>query len=324
MLTTVTHEDLYILVVTMIIAVIGCVDSGKSSLCGRILVETGGIDKRDIEKIQKEATILKRPTQWLANLIDIDSDEKSRGITLSPGSVSFVYREKIHHLIDNPGHKSLLNTMINASSKADISILVISARQEELTKGLDQSLEHTMLCRVLGITILIVCISKIECIDWNVNKYNTIVKNINKRIKKFNFEKIIFCPLSAKLSQNIKQKHNNTLAEYSLLDIIDSIKISPRTTNWIKPFDNKVKAQLIFDNISKLISPGFKCKIHSLDKVYDTEFYTIKNKNLNFVTPNNPKGRVIDCCLNIKTNDYLNINIILRDSNSTLAYGILH
>ena len=214
--------------------------------------------------------------------------------------------------------------MINASSKADISILVISARKEEYTKCLEQSLEHAMLCRVLGIAIMIVCITKIECIEWDFDKYNTIVKNINNRLKKLNFEKNIFRPVSAKLSQNIKEKYNNTLADNSLLDIIDNLKIPQRTSNRIKPFDNKVKAKLIFHNISKLISPGFKCCLHSLDKVYNTEFHTIKNKNRNFVTPNNPKGRVIDCCLNIKTNDYLNINIILRDSKCTLAYGILY
>lgn len=279
---------------------------------------------RDIKKIQKEAKILKKPNQWLANLIDIDSDEQKRGMTLAPSLVSFVYREKFHTLINNPGHKSLINTMINASSKADIAILVLSARQEEFTKGLDQGFEHTMLCRILGVTILIVSINKIECIEWNLNKYSMIVNTIKKRLKKLNFEKIIFCPVSSKLSQNIKTKYDNTLAENSLLDIIDSLKIPKRTTNCIKPFENKVKAHLIFHNIPKIISPGFKCLLHSFDKTYNIEFHSIKNKNLNFVTSNNSKGMVIDCCLNIKTNDHLNINTLIRDSYGSLAYGLLY
>ena len=192
----------------MRIAVIGSVNVGKSSLCGQILVQTCSINERYIQKIKKESLILKKNNQFLANLIDIDSNERVRGKTLNPSVVSFVHKEKTHWLIDNPGDKTLVNTIISDTSKADLAILVISARQEELNKSIDHCLEHTTICRVFGISILIVCINKVDCIQWNHNKLNEIVNYIKKSLKKLKFERLVFCPISTSLSQNIISKYD--------------------------------------------------------------------------------------------------------------------
>ena len=313
---------IYIIIKAMIISVIGGVDIGKSSLISRILIETESIGNRVIEKIQKEAKILKKPNQWLAHLIDNDYDEKERGMTLTPSSASFVYKGKNHIIVNNPGHKSLTNTMISSSSKADIAILVVSASQEEFTKCLDQGFEHSLICRILGLKTVLVCINKAEFIDSN-DKYTTIVNTIKNRLKKIRFERIIFCPISAKSSQNIKN-HDSKFVDNSLLDIIDNLKIPKRDTNCIKPFENKVKAKLIFHKIPNIISPGFKCLLHSLDKTYNVEFDTIKNDDLNFITAKNSKSKLIDCSLNISTTDFLDTNTMLRKDDLTLAYGYIH
>ena len=306
----------------MIITVIGGVDVGKSSLISRILIETDSIDNREIRKFQKEAESLKKPNQWLPNLIDTDKNEKERGITLEAHQETFNYKGKNHTIINNPGHMSLTNTMIKASSQSDTSILVASANQKELTKCLDQGFEHALICRILGIRTLIVCINKAEFIDSN-NNYESIVNTIKHRLKKLRFENIIFCPVSATLSKNIKN-HDSELVDNSLLDIIDNLKIPRRDTTFLKPIENKVKARLIFHDIPKIISPGFTCLIHSLDKTYNAEFNSIKNDDINFVTASNSKSKLIDCTLNISTNDHLDINCILRKNDMTIAYGVLY
>ena len=107
----------------MKISVIGGVDTGKSSLISRILIETDSLNNRDINKSQKEAESLKKPNQWLPNLVDTNPNEKEKGITLEPSQELFTYKDKSHTLVNNPGHISLTNTMIKASSKSDISIL---------------------------------------------------------------------------------------------------------------------------------------------------------------------------------------------------------
>ena len=249
----------------MIITVIGGVDVGKSSLISRILIETDTINTREIQKSKKEAESLKKQNQWLPNLIDTHQEEKERGITLEPSLETFTYKTKKYTLINNPGHISLTNTMIKASSKSDTSILVVSANQKELTKCLDQGFEHALICRILGIRTLIVCINKAEFIDSN-NNYESIVNTIKHRLKKLRFEKIIFCPVSATLSKNIKN-HDYKSVDNSLLDVIDSLKIPKRDTIFLKPFENKVKARLIFHKIPKIISQGFTCSLHSLDKI---------------------------------------------------------
>ena len=307
----------------MIITVIGGVDVGKSSLISRILIETGCIDNREIDKIQKEAKIIKKPNQWLPNLIDTNHEEKERAITIEPSLETFMYKGKNYSIVNNPGHKSLTNTMIKASSKSDIAILVVSAHQKEFTKCLYQGFEHALICRIIGITTLIVCINKAELINSNTNKYETIVNTIKQQLKKLRFEKMIFCAVSAKLSQNIK-KHDSELVDNSLLDIIDNLKIPKRDTKCIKPFENKIKAKLIFHNIQNIISPGFTCLLHSLDKTYNVEFNSIKNDDINFVTASNSKSKLINCSLNISTNDHLDINCILRKNDMTIAYGVLY
>ena len=306
----------------MIITVIGAPDVGKSSLISRILIETDSIDKREIDKMQKEAIIMKKPNQWLPDLIDTDKNERERGITLHSHQEVFNYRGKNHTIINNPGHKSLTNIMIISSSKADLAIIVISSKEGEFNKSLEQAFEQSLICRIQGINKIIACINKAEYIDSN-DKYETIVNTINQRLKKLRFEKIIFCPVSSKLGQNIKT-HDYELSGDSLLNIIDSIKIQIRETKCIKPFENEVKAKLIFHNIPKIITKGFICSLHSQDKTYNVEFNAIKNNNLNFITPINSKGKLIDCTLNINTNDYLDTNCILRRENMTIAYGVLH
>ena len=308
--------------IEMKISVIGGVDTGKSSLISRILIETDIFNNRDINKSQKEAESLKKPNQWLPNLVDTNPNEKEKGITLEPSQEVFTYKDKSHTLINNPGHISLTNTMIKASSKSDISILVVSANQKELTKCLDQGFEHALICRILGINTLIVCINKAEFIDSN-NKYETIINTIKHHLKKLRFEKIIFCAVSAKLSKNIKN-HDYKFVDMSLLDIINELKIPKRDTKCIKPFENIIKVKLIFHKIPKIISPGFKCLLHSFDKAYTVEFNNIENDDLNFVTDINSKSKLIDCHLYISTNDFLDTSTMLRKDNSTIAYGYIY
>ena len=305
----------------MIITVIGGPDIGKSSLIARILIETGCISETDI---QKETSNM--PKQWLPNLVDSNSEEKEQGITIQSSLESFTYKERSYILINNPGHESLFNEMIKNSSKSDIGMLVISAKPNELNKSIKQGLEHSLAIRVNGIKTLIICINKSEFINSTTNSFKMIVHQINESIKKLKFEKLIFCPVSAKLNLNII-KNDSKLINYSLLDIIENIKIPKRETQCIKPIENTVKAKLIFHKIPKVITKGFICVMHSLDKTYSVEFDCIKNGNSNFITTSNMKDKITDCSLNILTSDFsyfLDINCLLRKNDMTIAYGILY
>ena len=307
----------------MIISVIGGPDVGKSSLISRILINTGYIDEREVYKAQKESSIMKKPNQWLQNLVDTNSNEKESGITIQSSIESFTYEGREFSLVNNPGHTSLINEMIRYSSISDIGMVIISAKPNETLDSIRQGFEHALIIRVNGIKHLIICINKSEFINSTTNSYQTIVNEIKEFYKKLKFEKMIFCPVSAKLDLNVT-KNDSNLVDYSLLDIIKNIKIPKRITQHIKPINGVANAKLIFHKIPKLISKGFSCVLYSLDKSYTVEFDDIKNDNFNFITIFNSKNKIISCILKINTNNHLDQNCLLRYSNMTIAYGVLY
>ena len=300
----------------MIITCIGGVDVGKSSLISRILINTEAISNREIDKAIKESK------QWLANIVDTDENEKNKGITIHSTLEKFIIEGKEYMIVNNPGHNNLTNEMIKNSSIADIALLVISAKTNETLNSIKRGFEHSLITRVNGIKHIIVCINKSEFIDSTDNTYENIVKQVEKSLRGHKYEKITYIPISAKLNINIS-KNDSTLVNYCLFDIIKNMNIHRRESKTIKPINNTLNCKLYFHNIPSLISIGFKCILHALDKAFIVEFTNIENGNYNFVTKKNSKGMFIPCKLKIDKNDHLDYGILLRSNNETLAYGIL-
>ena len=146
---------------------------------------------------------------------------------------------------------------------------------------------------------------------------------MKKSLKEQRYEKMVFIPISAKLNINIS-KNDSNLVNYCLFDIFKNIKIYKRKASTIKPIDNIVNVKLFFHKIPKIITIGYKCILHSLDKVYHVEFISIKNDEKCYITKLNSKNKFISCDLNINTNSHLCDSILLRDQNDTLAYGIIY
>ena len=301
----------------MIITCIGDVDTGKSSLISRILINTGDINNREIIKTMNESK------NWLSNIVDTDYNEQSKGITIYSTLEKFILEDKEYFIVNNPGHENLINEIIRNSSKSDIAMLLISAKPNETNKNIKQGYEYTLLTRVNGIKHLIVCINKSEFLNSIDNTYEKIVTQVKKSLKEQRYEKMVFIPISAKLNINIS-KNDSNLVNYCLFDIFKNIKIYKRKSSTIKPIDNIVNVKLFFHKIPKIITIGYKCILHSLDKVYHVEFINIKNDEKCYITKLNSKNKFISCDLNINTNSHLCDSILLRDQNDTLAYGIIY
>ena len=107
----------------MIITCIGGVDTGKSSLISRILINTGAIKSNEINK-----TMYKHK-EWLSKLVDTDENEKDRGMTLFSSIEKFTLDGKSYSIINNPGH-IISNEIIKSASIADLALLVISAKKK--------------------------------------------------------------------------------------------------------------------------------------------------------------------------------------------------
>ena len=298
---------------------IGHVNHGKSTLARSLLYNSNTVDKRVINRINKNADELKCQNQWLAHLSDINDDERTRGKTLELNKISFEYQNKKIVLYDSPGHRSLIREMVMGCSLANLPILVISIR--DYKAGLSgQTLEHTVIARCTS-SSLIVCWNKMDSIQWNTDIYNSVITDFTKRINRLKFKQVIHVPISA-LFGHLFVRYKNKIATMTLIEAMNNISIPQCKTKMIKAIDNKVHGRFIIYHVDNILSPGFKCVLHANNKIHNAEIVNIKNGKLNFVTLKNAKEKLIHITLKIDT-DYINNNVILRKNDNTVAVGML-
>lgn len=117
---------------------IGHVDAGKSTICGNLMYMMGVVDARTIEKYKAEAKEKGRDSWWLAYVMDVSDDEKSKGKTVEVGRAQFDTKSKKYTIFDAPGHKNYVPNMIMGAALADVGGLVISARKGEFEAGFEK------------------------------------------------------------------------------------------------------------------------------------------------------------------------------------------
>ncbi len=228
------------------IVCIGHVDAGKSTLSGSFLFEMGIVDKRTIEKFQREAKELNRESWFLAYIMDTNEDERARGKTVEVGKAHFETEKKRYTLLDAPGHKSYVPAMISGASQADVGILVISARKGEFEAGFEkmgQTREHAMLAYTLGLRKLLVVVNKMDdpTVDWDQGRYDEIVKKLLPFLRGCGFKvkkDVYFIPIAALSGMNIKNRLDRSKVKVdwpyqcnngmSVIETLDSIEISHR------------------------------------------------------------------------------------------------
>ena len=304
---------------------LGNVDSGKSTLAGRILIDTKTIDESEINKVQRESEKNNKGSFWLAYLLDIDDTERERGITLGYTNYQFNYNDNKYEIYDVPGHKDLVQEMVSGSSNCNLGVVLLSARKGEYESSLKgQTLEHILIARGMGISSLIVCINKMDIVDWDINIYNNIKNDFIDKIKKYRFKNIEFCGISAYNGDNII---NNTKdISKSLINIIQNINIDKINDKYYEIIDkNIVKTKMMFNIIPKVITSGFIGLVHSKDKYYTMMIRNIKNDKFNFVTEkntydNNGLPKMIDVEIEfIDKPDKIHSNLIIRYENQTIG-----
>jgi len=216
------------------LVVIGHVDSGKSTTTGHLIYKCGGIDKRTIEKFEKEASEMGKGSFKYAWVLDKLKAERERGITIDIALWKFETKKFYFTIIDAPGHRDFIKNMITGTSQADVAILMIASPSGEFEAGYaknGQTREHALLAFTLGVKQIIVCINKMDdkTVNWGEARYKEIKEELLKFLAKCGYntkdDKIPFIPLSGWLGDNMIEKSNN-LKWYKgpcLLEALDAV-----------------------------------------------------------------------------------------------------
>ena len=223
----------------MNLVVIGHVDSGKSTTTGHLIYACGGIDKRTIEKFEKEATEMGKGSFKYAWVLDKLKAERERGITIDIALWKFETKKYYFTIIDAPGHRDFIKNMITGTSQADAAILMIASPSGEFEGGYaknGQTREHALLAYTLGIRQMIVCLNKMDdkTVLWAESRYTEIKDELSKYLAKvgFNVKTVLFVPISGWLGDNMVERSTN-IKWYKgpiLLEALDSLEPPKRPT----------------------------------------------------------------------------------------------
>ena len=221
------------------LVVIGHVDSGKSTTTGHLIYKCGGIDKRVIEKFEKEAESMGKGSFKYAWVLDKLKAERERGITIDIALWKFETAKCYFTIIDAPGHRDFIKNMITGTSQADCAVLVVASGTGEFEAGISkegQTREHALLAFTLGVKQMIVAINKMDdkSVKYGEDRYLEIRKEVSAYLKKvgYNPDKIDFVPVSGWVGDNMIEKSPNTpwYKGRTLLEALDELQPPKRPT----------------------------------------------------------------------------------------------
>ena len=221
------------------LVVIGHVDSGKSTSTGHLIYKCGGIDKRTIEKFEKESADAGKASFKYAWVMDKLKSERERGITIDISLWQFETPKYHFTIIDAPGHRDFIKNMITGTSQADCAILMIASPQGEFEAGISkegQTREHALLAFTLGVKQMIVCCNKMDekSVNFSEERYLEIKKEVSEFLKKVGYkpDTIPFIPISGWNGDNMLERSTNTgwYKGPTLIEALDKIEPPKRPT----------------------------------------------------------------------------------------------
>jgi len=215
------------------LVVIGHVDSGKSTSTGHLIYKCGGIDKRTIEKFEKEAEEMGKASFKYAWVLDKLKAERERGITIDIALWKFESADSVFTIIDAPGHRDFIKNMITGTSQADVAILMIASPAGEFESGWSkegQTREHALLAFTMGVKQMIVCCNKMDAkgAEYKEDRYNEIKNEVSGYLKQVGYkvDTVPFIPISGWVGDNMLENSTN-MPWYKgpyLLQALDAIK----------------------------------------------------------------------------------------------------
>ncbi len=183
----------------------GSVDDGKSTLIGRLLYDSKSIFQDQLDAVQTSSKNKGFDYIDLSLLTDGLKSEREQGITIDVAYRYFATPKRKFIVADTPGHIQYTRNMVTGASTANLAIILIDAR-----KGmLEQTHRHSFIASLLRIPHAIVCINKMDLVDYSEEVYDNIVADFKAFSSKLDISDIQFIPISALNGDNVVNKSEN-------------------------------------------------------------------------------------------------------------------
>lgn len=183
----------------------GSVDDGKSTLIGRLLYDSKSIFEDQYEAIRLSSERRGEPEVNLALLTDGLRAEREQGITIDVAYRYFATPKRKFIIADTPGHIQYTRNMVTGASTANLAIILVDAR-----KGVvEQTKRHAFIASLLGIPHLVICVNKMDLMDYDQQVFERIKKDFQGFASKFKVHDIQFIPISALKGDNVVEKSQN-------------------------------------------------------------------------------------------------------------------
>jgi len=208
---------------------LGRTNYGKSTLCGRLCIDLGYVDKDGFMRIKKHSEVLDKKGMEYAFIMDESLEERQRGITIQLGFIGLEINGKRINLMDPPGHIEFINNLISGVAGADAGVLVIDAKEFKRI-GIDPQIEeHLRISNLFGIEQIIVLVNKMDLLDYSQKKYEEVKESLIKMLEEAgykNAKNFEYVPISAYDGDNVLEKSSNMpwYKKETFVEVISKIK----------------------------------------------------------------------------------------------------
>lgn len=180
----------------------GSVDDGKSTLIGRLLYDTKTIFKDQLDAVEKTSKLRGEDRVNLALVTDGLRSEREQGITIDVAYRYFASPKRKFILADTPGHIQYTRNMVTGASNSQLAVVLIDARHGVI----EQTKRHTFIHALLGIKHIIVCVNKMDLVDYQEDIYEKIRHDFLAFSSKLEIPDIKFIPMSATEGDNVVRR----------------------------------------------------------------------------------------------------------------------
>lgn len=183
----------------------GSVDDGKSTLIGRLLYDSKSIFEDQLQAIENTSKQKGHEGVDLALFTDGLKDEREQGITIDVAYRYFTTPKRKFIIADTPGHIQYTRNMVTGASTANAALILVDARHGVI----EQTRRHSFIASLLHIPHIIVCINKMDLVDYKEEAYQKVINQFEEFSSKLLVKDVRFIPISALKGDNVVNRSEN-------------------------------------------------------------------------------------------------------------------